>query len=115
MLIKSLIKPFNNEQTCLFEQRGVAAASVEELASKMFEYTGLTEAQSKFRTCTYCLETLKKREARIRIKTEHPPILFYYTKLRELMDEGAKMSSQYQVQQTQHQEVDGIANGTYCA
>lgn len=93
---QSVMKENEGTEGDATKQRGVAAASVEELASKMFEYTGLTEAQSKFRTCTYCLETLRKREARIRIKTEHPPILFYYTKLRELMDEGAKMSSQYQ-------------------
>ena len=53
--------------------------------------------QCRFRTCFYCLETLRKREARARIKTDQPAIVFYYGKLRELIEEGAKMSADYQV------------------
>jgi len=71
-------------------------AAVDELVSKVADLAGLSESQCRFRTCLYCLETLLKRDARIRIKTDQPAIVFYYGKLRELMIEGAKMSKEYQ-------------------
>jgi len=74
----------------------VKKKAVDEIVSKMADFAGLTESQCRFRTCFYCLETLRKREARARIKSDRPAIVFYYGKLRELMAEGAKMSSEYQ-------------------
>jgi len=71
-------------------------AAVDELVSKVAELAGLSESQCRFRTCHYCLETLLKRDARIRIKTDQPAIVFYYGKLRELMIEGANMSKEYE-------------------
>jgi len=75
----------------------VKKKAVDDLVSKMADFAGLTESQCRFRTCFYCLETLRKREVRARIKTDQPAIVFYYGKLRELMEEGAKMSADYQV------------------
>jgi len=74
----------------------IRKAAVEDLVSKVADLAGLSESQCRFRTCLYCLETLLKRDARIRIKTDQPAIVFYYGKLRELMTEGAKMSKEYQ-------------------
>ena len=71
--------------------------SYDNLAKNLADLTGLAESQQQFRTCTYCADNLKKRDARVTLTTENPsPVLQrYYEKLRQLMSEGAKMSEEY--------------------
>ena len=70
--------------------------SIDGLVSNLADLTGLAESHQRFRSCTFCLETLLKREARLTLNTEQTEIVAYYRKLRQLMATGHKMSVEYQ-------------------
>merc|ERR1719322_1758711 len=57
----------------------------------------MTESQQQFRSCTFCAENLQKRDARVSLTTENqsPVLQRYYEKLRQLMQDGTKMSQEY--------------------
>ena len=71
--------------------------SYDNLAKNLADLTGLAESQQQFRTCTYCADNMKKRDARVSLTTENqsPVLQRYYEKLRHLMSEGAEMSENY--------------------
>ena len=78
-------------------ERSKLNPSYDNIAKNFADLTGLAETQQQFRSCTFCADNLKKRDARINLTTEsQSPILSrYYEKLRELMIQGIKMSDEY--------------------
>jgi len=101
-LAKRLINPATiadfNEDAEDTEDAASAATNkrIDGLVSNLADLTGFAESQSRFRTCSFCLETLIKRDARVTLTTEQTQIVLYYDKLRELMTDGAAMSVEYQ-------------------
>ena len=69
--------------------------SMDEIVSNLMDFTGLSESQRQFRCCTFCKDSLAKREARVALKSLQPKIVFYYEKLHSLMSEGGKMSDEF--------------------
>ena len=71
--------------------------SYDNLAKNIVDLTGMAESQQQFRSCTFCAENLQKRDARVSLTTENqsPVLQRYYEKLRQLMQEGTKMSQEY--------------------
>jgi len=71
--------------------------SYDNLAKNFADLTGMAESQQQFRSCTFCAESLKKRDARVSLTTENlsPVLQRYYEKLRQLMQDGTKMSKEY--------------------
>ena len=71
--------------------------SYDNLAKNFADLTGMAESQQQFRSCTFCAENLKKRDARVSLATENqsPVLQRYYEKLRQLMRDGTKMSKEY--------------------
>ena len=80
----------------LFE-RSKLNPSYDNLAKNFADLTGMAEAQQQFRSCTFCAESLKKRDARVSLTADNqsPVLQRYYEKLRQLMQDGTKMSKEY--------------------